>query len=437
MCGEGGEYESLVLDCPLFKHARIVLDEWQCVVQSPDSFAPVGLLQPTAFHLEPKGTAAEASQQKSAQDLHPHSAQGLHPPSAQHLHPDTPQHLHPHSAHDLQQPPALGLDKPHAMSQHPQTTAGFTQSAAAASGNSPVQLAVIEVPADFHGQAQETPPPGSSSTGNAALPLGPSHDALPAVASVSSGAPAGTSTTPASKTERVLLLTSSSASPAAAGSTAGPETAEQVLLGSQPTAIREAAGSRESANQVLLGAQHAAAGVPQWSTDVQLQQGQYYTRAWCCPTAAPAAQLGSSHQTGASLDAALHAIQTGRRLGCTCCTVCVAVECERLGFCWSVPKCSMIHRCVLVPTACQDVKLESSHTWQRHQMLLLQQLQQVTVGWLCVKLVRAPQLHSNAIRLFGQLHSDSTTLWTNLPCGGCKRWLGAEPCPLHQTVSLT
>lgn len=29
MCGEGGEYESLTLDCPLFRRGRIVLDSWQ------------------------------------------------------------------------------------------------------------------------------------------------------------------------------------------------------------------------------------------------------------------------------------------------------------------------------------------------------------------------------------------------------------------------
>ena len=55
VCGEGGEYESLVLDCPMFKHACIVLDKWDIVLQSPDSFAPVGLLHPVAFHLESKG----------------------------------------------------------------------------------------------------------------------------------------------------------------------------------------------------------------------------------------------------------------------------------------------------------------------------------------------------------------------------------------------
>lgn len=54
VCGEGGEYESLVLDCPLFKHARIVLDSWETVQQSADSFAPVGHLHPVAYHLECK-----------------------------------------------------------------------------------------------------------------------------------------------------------------------------------------------------------------------------------------------------------------------------------------------------------------------------------------------------------------------------------------------
>ena len=54
MCGEGGEYESLTLDCPLFTHGRIVLDSWEAVLVSEDSLAPVALLHPTAFHVEPK-----------------------------------------------------------------------------------------------------------------------------------------------------------------------------------------------------------------------------------------------------------------------------------------------------------------------------------------------------------------------------------------------
>ncbi|CAH8361559.1 unnamed protein product [Eruca vesicaria subsp. sativa] len=55
VCGEGGEYETLTLDCPLFTRARIVLDEFQVVLHSPDSIAPVGVLHPTIFHLEKKG----------------------------------------------------------------------------------------------------------------------------------------------------------------------------------------------------------------------------------------------------------------------------------------------------------------------------------------------------------------------------------------------
>lgn len=58
VCGEGGEYESLTLDCPLFTHGRIALDAWQAVAVSEDSMAPVALLHPTAFHVEPKGPPA-------------------------------------------------------------------------------------------------------------------------------------------------------------------------------------------------------------------------------------------------------------------------------------------------------------------------------------------------------------------------------------------
>ncbi|CAM6112575.1 unnamed protein product [Calypogeia fissa] len=54
VCGEGGEYESLTLDCPLFKNAKIVLDEFTIRLHSPDTIAPVGVLHPTKFHLEYK-----------------------------------------------------------------------------------------------------------------------------------------------------------------------------------------------------------------------------------------------------------------------------------------------------------------------------------------------------------------------------------------------
>jgi diphthine-ammonia ligase len=53
VCGEGGEYESFTLDCPLF-HSRIVLDECTTVVHSADEFAPVLYLRCSRFHLEDK-----------------------------------------------------------------------------------------------------------------------------------------------------------------------------------------------------------------------------------------------------------------------------------------------------------------------------------------------------------------------------------------------
>ncbi|KAJ7180235.1 hypothetical protein C8R43DRAFT_1093586 [Mycena crocata] len=44
ICGEGGEYETLTLDCPLFKH-RIVLTEVETVIHSDSAFATVAFLR--------------------------------------------------------------------------------------------------------------------------------------------------------------------------------------------------------------------------------------------------------------------------------------------------------------------------------------------------------------------------------------------------------
>jgi diphthine-ammonia ligase len=66
VCGEGGEYETLTLDCPaLFTHGKVVLDGWEAVVVSPDSLAPVALLRPTAFHVERRGGELQGSQPAS------------------------------------------------------------------------------------------------------------------------------------------------------------------------------------------------------------------------------------------------------------------------------------------------------------------------------------------------------------------------------------
>ncbi|OQR68123.1 ATP-binding domain-containing protein 4-like [Tropilaelaps mercedesae] len=53
VCGEGGEFESFTLDCPLFKK-RIVLDELETVIHSDDAFSPVAYLRLKKLHLEAK-----------------------------------------------------------------------------------------------------------------------------------------------------------------------------------------------------------------------------------------------------------------------------------------------------------------------------------------------------------------------------------------------
>ncbi|TMW60109.1 hypothetical protein Poli38472_000151 [Pythium oligandrum] len=60
VCGEGGEYETLTLDCPLFKK-RIVVDSSRTVLHSDDFFAPVAFLVVEQCHLEDKDEAVDAS----------------------------------------------------------------------------------------------------------------------------------------------------------------------------------------------------------------------------------------------------------------------------------------------------------------------------------------------------------------------------------------
>ncbi|KAK3200759.1 hypothetical protein Dsin_024174 [Dipteronia sinensis] len=69
VCGEGGEYETLTLDCPLFVNARIVLDEFQVVLHSADSIAPVGVLHPLAFHLEKKESSPSLNGSQRTEDF--------------------------------------------------------------------------------------------------------------------------------------------------------------------------------------------------------------------------------------------------------------------------------------------------------------------------------------------------------------------------------
>lgn len=54
MCGEGGEYETLTLDCRLFTHGRTILKEWTTQLHSPGNFASVGVLHPLSYEMQPK-----------------------------------------------------------------------------------------------------------------------------------------------------------------------------------------------------------------------------------------------------------------------------------------------------------------------------------------------------------------------------------------------
>ncbi|XP_015720385.1 diphthine--ammonia ligase isoform X4 [Coturnix japonica] len=58
ICGEGGEYETFTLDCPLFKK-KIVVDSAKVVMHSADAFAPVAYLHFLKMHLENKEKSSD------------------------------------------------------------------------------------------------------------------------------------------------------------------------------------------------------------------------------------------------------------------------------------------------------------------------------------------------------------------------------------------
>ncbi|XP_068154670.1 uncharacterized protein [Drosophila tropicalis] len=53
VCGEGGEYETFTLDCPLFKQ-RIVVEDIQTIISSADPICPVGYINFTKLTLQMK-----------------------------------------------------------------------------------------------------------------------------------------------------------------------------------------------------------------------------------------------------------------------------------------------------------------------------------------------------------------------------------------------
>ena len=53
VCGEGGEYESITLDCPIYKK-KIVIDNYDIICHSKDIFSPVYYTVIKKYHLENK-----------------------------------------------------------------------------------------------------------------------------------------------------------------------------------------------------------------------------------------------------------------------------------------------------------------------------------------------------------------------------------------------
>uniref|UniRef100_A0A2M4AJ88 Diphthine--ammonia ligase n=1 Tax=Anopheles triannulatus TaxID=58253 RepID=A0A2M4AJ88_9DIPT len=68
VCGEGGEYETFTLDCPLFR-SRIVVDDVQTVISSADPVCPVGYLNFTKLRLVPKERITEPVVIKNSLDF--------------------------------------------------------------------------------------------------------------------------------------------------------------------------------------------------------------------------------------------------------------------------------------------------------------------------------------------------------------------------------
>ncbi|XP_049529841.1 uncharacterized protein LOC125948120 [Anopheles darlingi] len=68
VCGEGGEYETFTLDCPLFR-CRIVVDDVQTVISSADPVCPVGYLNFTKLRLVPKERITEPVVIKNSLDF--------------------------------------------------------------------------------------------------------------------------------------------------------------------------------------------------------------------------------------------------------------------------------------------------------------------------------------------------------------------------------
>ena len=288
VCGEGGEYETLVLDCPLFKQARIVLDQWTTILHSPDTFAPVGLLQPITFHLEPKTAAQQLSvpHQPLAATANQQSA--------------LPQSSHSSAPGDttLQQLAASGTEPSSAL----------LQASATPTDEGLVHAAVIEVPLDFPAavlNAQDV----CLLTGHASL-----GEDQPAEQHHHNGI--SKSAQPQPQCEQLSSNSKPFHARAVDRTPNGPAATASTAAGADPetSADRSCAGlaAAEPENSAVLAASEPEPSTrSDYQVDVQLQHGQDYTRAVCCVSGAFNDALQGDERTAKALDAALQGIARG------------------------------------------------------------------------------------------------------------------------------
>ncbi|CDI86092.1 hypothetical protein, conserved [Eimeria praecox] len=70
VCGEGGEYETVTLDCPLFTRGSIDVSDWQQICHSDDALAPVWLQSPVRWKVVPKHPTASPDGVRAHATLH-------------------------------------------------------------------------------------------------------------------------------------------------------------------------------------------------------------------------------------------------------------------------------------------------------------------------------------------------------------------------------
>ena len=267
VCGEGGEYETLTLDCPLFKHARIVLDSWEAVHQSADAFAPVGHLHPVAYHLESKGPTGTSSPGVTPAATRPFMQPLQNPSIARHL-------------------------------ESGRLTSGGTLPRF---DPAPTQVC--------------TEPPRGTSHSNSHTP----QDSRPAA---SSRAPEHSSS---KDCDLLAALEKASIQSAPDHVWAGAVVIEVPRHASRSIAAEAADAGTDT--QSAEAARHIMPSMPSmpsrpgsvhaWSADVQVQRSSQYVRAVCCPVQ-QAGGLGSSKDTADALDCALAALQQGHSLPDVC-----------------------------------------------------------------------------------------------------------------------